>query len=119
VLPDEVYVAALALADAGLYGWAAYSILRPFDRSKGAAGDISEAFAELATALKATIPDIPPGFTFSEAVQRSRTLKLRVDWDKVVRALRSYEALRYGGYEAAGADFSEVLKLTKELRRTG
>jgi hypothetical protein len=119
VLPDDAYVVALALADLGLYGWASYALLRPRYRGREGAKDISEAFAALGAALKEAIPDIPPGFTWNEAVLRSKALDLRVDWDRVGRAVRAYEARRYGGEETPGTDYSEVLVLARELRRRG
>ena len=80
------------------------------------AGGMSGAFEMLGVELNRRIPEMPPGYTWREAVAEVKKRKLKVDWKKVGSALASYEAVRYGGEGEDEADCGEILVLAKELR---
>jgi hypothetical protein len=84
---------------------------------------VGQAFTALEKALRASFPELPQGFTWSEGVARAKQLELKIDWAELDREVRSYEAIRYGTGEPktifvpSHTHFREVLKLTLSLPR--
>ncbi len=107
---------ALVGANALLYLVLAFQLLRRGSEGLPRVETMSEAFAVLSAELTKAIPNVPRGFTWREAVQEARRMRLDVDWPKVDRAVEAYEKLRYGGIRV-DSDFREVLVLARRLRR--
>lgn len=80
--------------------------------------DTPTAFGLLEKALRQT-PGLRPGFTWEEAIARTRSSGFDVDWTRVMRSLDGYEAYRYGGGERPKGDNREVIRLTILLKRRG
>lgn len=113
---DQLYYL-LAALDVALFSLLAVQIFR---RRGGPviAASVTEAFALLGAEIKRAVPDIHPGFTWEEAVAQLRSMRLRVDWFKVDRAVQSYEEYRYGGAEEPRVGYEEIHELVRELKRT-
>jgi len=110
---------ALVSADVVLYALLALQLLRPWrGRGQGASPGAAEAFALLGAEIRRSVPSIPPGFTWEEAVVEARKLKVDVDWPSVDKAVRSYEGYRYGEKGEPVSGYEEILRLARELRRS-
>ena len=79
--------------------------------------DVQEAFQDLGRSIEKFVPDLPPGFTWGEAVQRLKASGVSADWPKMESSLAGYEAFRYGGREMPKEGEDEVLKLSMKIRR--
>ncbi len=90
-------------------------LLRVFRRRKRRvhASNLADAFRALERALKASLPDLPAGFTLEEALDR---VEVR-DYNRrdVEAALENYEAYRFGGLPLRKSDFSEVVRVANLL----
>lgn len=113
---DQLYYL-LAAVDVALFSLLAVQIFR---RKGGpaTAASVTEAFALLGAEIRRAVPDIHPGFTWEEAVAQLRGMRMRVDWFKVDRAVRSYEEYRYGGAEEPRGGYDEIRELVRELKKT-
>ena len=80
------------------------------------AANIIEAYGSLLAEVKKAVPSLPAGFTWREALDETRKMKLKVDWAKVDGSLAEYEKVRYGGLAPGGSDYIEVINLVKELK---
>ena len=107
----------LVSVDAALYALLALQLLRSGQgRGQGKTIGAAEAFALLGAEIRRSVPDMPPGFTWEEAIWKARKLDVDVDWPSVDRAVQSYEGYRYGGKEEPATGYEEIRRLAKELR---
>ena len=79
--------------------------------------DIQGAFQNLDVSIAKFVPDMPPGFTWGEAVERLKSAGVDVDWPKLETSLASYEAFRYGGGQMPKGGEDEVVRLSMKIRR--
>lgn len=114
-MPD-ILLYLLVSADAAVYALLALQLRSGRGRVKGRPPGAAEAFAQLGEEIRRAVPTIPRGFTWKEAVDEARRLKVNVDWPRVDQAVRSYEGYRYGGKEPA-TGYEEIGRLARELRR--
>jgi len=105
-------------ANIALYALLALQLVRSRLQAPTRAETIGEAFALFGVEIRRSVPSIPPGFTWEEAVAQARKLSLAVDWPKLDEAVRTYEGYRYGGAGEPRAGYEEVSRLARELRRT-
>lgn len=76
-----------------------------------------EAFDYFESSYMAVFPQEQDGFTWGDALARSRTLSLAgVDWESVENSIRQYEAYRYGGVETQKIDTYPIIKVAMLLR---
>lgn len=82
----------------------------------------SEAFGFLERSYKFTFPEARDGFTWAELISRAKNTDLGaadVNWKKVQRAVKEYEASRYGNKPEPGDfDAGEILRLSFLLQKT-
>ena len=86
-------------------------------RKRITASSLPEAFHALEKAIRESVPDLPAGFTWGEALNRLRTSG-KLDLGDVENALRVYEAHRYGGLPLGSADYRTVLKVANWVSET-
>jgi hypothetical protein len=106
-----------AAANLVVFALLSYQLLGGKRRGGAKASSLAEAFGGLTQALASSVPGLPAGFTIREGLAGARRLAVRVDWPKVEGALEAYEGFRFGGHEAAGVDYSEVVILAVQLKR--
>ena len=82
-------------------------------RRRVSALNLADAFNGLELALKEAVPDLPPGFTWEEAVARLKVSGLQTKG--IDEALKSYEAYRYGELPLPDLDFREVVRVANML----
>jgi hypothetical protein len=80
--------------------------------------DIQGAFQVLDRSIERFVPDMPPGFTWTEAVQRLKESGVKADWARIESSLAAYEAFRYGGRMLSTGGEDEVVRLSMRLRRS-
>ncbi len=107
-----VIVAGLLAANIAIYSLIIFSVLRRKRRSVQAS-NLADAFRILEKTLKSKFPDMPPGLTWEEVLDR-------VEVENSTRsgldvALESYEAYRFGGLPIGESDFSEVLRVANAV----
>ncbi len=73
------------------------------------------AFSLLEKSLEKAFPDLPEGFTWREAMKRVEDIKPDVNMTEVSKALRQYEAWRYGESVKPEEINPEVVRLAKAL----
>jgi hypothetical protein len=113
---DTTTEVALAATDVVVYAVLGYQVLRRRkDVSK--VESAAQAFSVLEKELRRTVPTLPSGFTWKEAVGEAQKLGIAVDWPEVGKEVEAYEAYRYGG-EREPVEFTGVLTLARELRGT-
>jgi hypothetical protein len=115
MVSNELVLGALLALNAVLYASLGVLALRS-RRRKFAPSSISEAFSDLELALKEAVPDLPSGFTWEEAVARLRSSGVRTE--AVERALKGYEAYRFGGAPLPDLDYSAVAEVANALGGT-
>jgi len=115
MVDNQLVLAALLLVNIVLY---APLVLAATGRRrrKVKADNLAEAFTGLELALKETVPDLPAGFTWEEAVARLKSSGVKTDG--MENALKGYEEYRYGGIPLPDLDFNEVVKVANKLGRT-
>lgn len=79
--------------------------------------DSVAAFRLLEANLKRAFPDISEGFTWREAISRARNVEGDIEWDKIEKDVKVYEAYRYGDGPIPPTPGNEFLRLLKTLRR--
>ena len=79
--------------------------------------DAQGAFQDLDSAITRFVPNMPPGFTWGEAVERLKGAGVDIDWSKMESSLSEYEAFRYGGREMPKGDEDVVVRLSMKIRR--
>ena len=106
----------LVAVDAALYALLIVQLKSGQEGRRGNPMGVVEAFALLGAEIRRSMPSMPPGFTWEEAIVEARKLEVDVDWPRVDEAVRSYEGYRYGGKEAPVAGYEEIRRLARELR---
>jgi hypothetical protein len=101
--------AALALLGAAIF---ALRRIRP-----PAVADVQGAFQDLDRSIGRFVPDIPPGYTWGEAMDRLKGAGVDVDWPRMESSLAGYEAFRYGGREMPKGTAEEAIVLSTQIRR--
>ncbi|MDG7007000.1 MAG: hypothetical protein JRN06_02005 [Nitrososphaerota archaeon] len=108
----------LVSIDVALYALLALQLLRSGQgRGLGETIGAEEAFALLGAEIRRSVPNVPPGFTWEEAIGEARKLEIDVDWPSVDKAVQRYECYRYGGEEEPVTGYEEIHRLARELRR--
>lgn len=79
--------------------------------------DVQGAFQDLDMSITKFVPDMPPGFSWREAMDRLKGTGMKVDWSRMESSLAEYEAFRYGGSEMPKGGKEEVAKVSMEIRR--
>lgn len=77
------------------------------------ARNLDEAFKGLEVALKQAVPDLPPGFTWGDALVRLKSAGVHTDG--MESALMGYEGYRYGETPLPNLDFHEVVMVANML----
>lgn len=72
-------------------------------------------YRRLAFVLTKRFPELPPGFTLREGLERARPASPGIDWALLRRELGSYEAFRFGDGTEATIPNGETLKLLRVL----
>jgi hypothetical protein len=85
-------------------------------RHRVSASNLADAFGGLELALKESVPDLPAGFTWEEAVARLNSSGVQTTG--MEDALKGYEEYRYGGIPLPDLDFREVVKVANMLGGT-
>lgn len=78
---------------------------------------VEDAFRVLELSLNRTFPDLPPGFTWNEVMNKVKSLNLNLDWYEIESTFKKYEDYRYGGIQYKNANVDAILKLAAELHR--
>ena len=112
MVSNEFVVGGLLALNVVLYVSLAFLALRS-RRRKFAPSSLTEAFSDLELALRETVPDLPSGFTWEEAVARLRSSGLRTE--AMESALKGYEAYRYGGAPLPDVDYRGVAEVANAL----
>ncbi|MDG6988226.1 MAG: hypothetical protein JRN21_02760 [Nitrososphaerota archaeon] len=102
-------VALFALAGTG------YLLLRSL--GPGVVPDARAAFELLDRSIKRYAPELPQGYTWTEAFEHLREKGVKSDWRKMDEKLSEYEAFRYGSNAALPRDGTDVAGLAMKLRR--
>lgn len=79
--------------------------------------DVQGAFHDLDTSITKFMPDIPPGFSWREAMEQLKGAGMKADWSRMESSLAEYEAFRYGESEMPEGGKEDVAKLSMEIRR--
>jgi hypothetical protein len=116
MISNELVLGALLALNVVLYASLGLSTLR-LRRRRFTPANLSEAFSGLEAALKRSVPDLPAGFTWEEAVSRLRSYGVQTD--AMEGALKGYEAYRYGGAPLPDLDYREVVDVTVMLGGAG
>jgi hypothetical protein len=78
--------------------------------------DVPAAFQVLDRSIQRFVPDMPPGYTWGEAVERLKGSGVKIDWGKMESSLAEYEAFRYGGRTMPKDGEDEVVRLSMKIR---
>jgi len=103
-------------ANAALYLLLAYQLIHARRLQTRRVGNLREAFGVLDEEVKRGIPSLPPGRTWREVVAEVKRKDLQVDWVSFGKSMDAYEEFRYGD-SGGSADYREVLKLAREVKR--
>jgi hypothetical protein len=77
--------------------------------------EVGAIYRRLGFTLTKKFPDLPPGFTWREGLERARPTSPGIDWALLENELGSYEAFRYGGGSEPTVLKGETLKLLRVL----
>jgi hypothetical protein len=78
---------------------------------------VEDAFKILEVSLFRSFPDLPPGFTWNEVMNKVKALNLNLDWFEIESTFKKYEDFRYGGIQYRNANVDAILNLAAELPR--
>ena len=115
MVSNELVLGALLALNVILYASLVFAALRQ-RRRKVEPSNLMEAFNGLELALKETVPDLPSGFTWEEALARLRSSGVKTE--AMEGALKGYEEYRYGGAPLPDLDYREVVNVADMLGRT-
>ena len=77
--------------------------------------EVGAVYRRLGFTLTKKFPDLPPGFTLREGLERARPTSPGIDWALLENELGSYEVFRYGGGSEPTSPNGETLKLLRVL----
>ncbi len=77
--------------------------------------ELGAIYRRLGFRLTKKFPDLPPGFTLREGLERARPTSPGIDWALLENELGSYEAFRFGGSGEPKSPHGETLKLLRVL----
>ncbi len=80
--------------------------------------DMRDAFQVLDRTIVRFVSELPPGFTWGEALERLKGYGIEADWSKLESSLVAYEAFRYGGRDMPPGQGEEVVHLSTQIRRS-
>ena len=83
----------------------------------GVVPDARAAFELLDRSIKRYAPELPQGYTWTEAFEHLRERGVKTDWKKMGEKLSEYEAFRYGSRAPLSRDGTDVAALAMQLRR--
>ena len=115
MVSNELVLGALLALNVVLYASLGFAALRQ-RRRKVEPSNLMEAFNGLELALKESVPGLPSGFTWEEALARLKSSGVKTE--AMEDALKGYEAYRYGGTPLPDLDYREVVNVTHKLGRT-
>jgi hypothetical protein len=115
MVSNELVLGALLALNVVLYASLGFAALGQ-RRRKVEPSNLMEAFNGLELALKESVPDLPSGFTWEEALARLKSSGVKTE--AMEDALKSYEEYRYGGAPLPELDYREVVNVTHMLGRT-
>jgi hypothetical protein len=78
---------------------------------------VEDAFKYLELSLGRAFPDLPPGFTWKEAISKLKMLNLELDWVEIENTFKKYEDYRYGGIQYKDANVVAIMRLASRLPR--
>lgn len=78
---------------------------------------VEDAFRILELSLYRAFPDLPPGFTWNEVMEKVRSLNLDLDWFEIENTFQKYVNFRYGGIKYRNANVDAILRLAARLPR--
>jgi hypothetical protein len=78
---------------------------------------VEDAFRYLELSLNRAFPDLPPGFTWKEVINKLKSLNLELDWFEIESTFKKYEDFRYGGIQYKNANVEAILRLASNLPR--
>jgi peptide/nickel transport system permease protein len=80
-------------------------------------GGITEAFGLLELAIAESFPDLPKGYTWSEALARLKATTIDTDWVVIETTVKKYEAFKYGGCNPQEVDTRLITELAISIAR--
>jgi len=78
---------------------------------------VEDAFRYLEISLNRAFPDLPPGFTWNEVINKLKSLNLELDWFEIESTFKKYEDFRYGAIQYKNANVDAILRLASNLPR--
>ena len=78
---------------------------------------VEEAFKILENSIYHAFPDLPPGFTWNEIINRIKSLNLELDWFEIESTFKKYEDFRYGGIQYRNANVDVIMQFAANLPR--
>jgi len=114
---DLVYLYLLVGLNIAVYVVLAIGIIRNRKGMLPKNPTVEDAFKYLETSLNRAFPDLPPGFTWNEVINRLKSLNLDLDWFNIESTFKKYEDYRYGGIQYKNANVDVILQLASSLPR--
>ena len=116
-MPISLLEASLLGADIALFLLAGAGYLLSRSLGPGVVPDARAAFELLDRSIKRYAPELPQGYTWTEAFEHLRERGVKSDWTKMDEKLSEYEAFRYGSLAPLPRDGTDVAALAMKLRR--
>ena len=116
-MSDSIFLYLLIGSNIAVYAILAVGLLKARSDRIPKNPSVEEAFKLLEVSLYKAFPDLPPGFTWNEVINRIKSLNLELDWFEVENTFKKYEDYRYGGIQYRNANVYVILQLAAKLRR--
>ena len=116
-MSDSIFLYLLIGSNIAVYAILAVGLLKARSNRIPENPSVEEAFKLLEVSLYKAFPDLPPGFTWNEVINRIKSLNLELDWFEVENTFKKYEDYRYGGIQYRNANVYVILQLAAKLRR--
>jgi hypothetical protein len=104
-------------SNALVYGLLAVGVARSRKGRVPKNPSVEDAFRVLELSLFRAFPDLPPGFTWNEVMEKIRALNLDLDWFEIENTFQKYVDFRYGGIKYRNANVDAILRLAARLPR--
>ncbi len=108
----------IALVDAAVFAFLAMGFLALRSVRPPIVRDMRDAFQVLDRTIVRFVPELPPGFTWGEALERLKGYGIEADWPELESSVAAYEAFRYGGRGIPPGKGDEVVRLSTQIRRS-